>query len=154
MQEQGPEKLRIRTAFMKWYLGSSQASMMGFFVELVTVTTKVFVKIFNSWKPLTIFAKKLHRGRLAGSYVFSVYFAEILKRNFSPWWARKTTQLTFTCLKSTIETLKKRCEICLKLTIITPGRHQWHCSGVFIINFEHIHTFFYCFNCWLSTCEC
>ena len=30
------------------------------------------------------------------------------------------------------------CEICSKLTIKTPERHQWHRSGVFIVNFEHI----------------
>ena len=31
-----------------------------------------------------------------------------------------------------------RCEICLKLTIKTPERHQWCRSGVFIVDFEHI----------------
>ena len=33
---------------------------------------------------------------------------------------------------------RTRCEICSKLTINTPARRHWHCSGVFIINFEHI----------------
>ena len=33
---------------------------------------------------------------------------------------------------------RKRCEICLKLTIKTPEWHQWRCSGVFIVNFEYI----------------
>ena len=32
----------------------------------------------------------------------------------------------------------KRCEICSKLTIKTPERRHWCCSGVFIVNFEHI----------------
>ena len=32
----------------------------------------------------------------------------------------KLTQLTFTCSKSTIETLEKMCEIFSKLTIKTP----------------------------------
>ena len=31
-----------------------------------------------------------------------------------------------------------RCEICSKLTIQKPERRHWHCSGVFIANFEHI----------------
>ena len=31
-----------------------------------------------------------------------------------------------------------RCEICLKLTIKMPERHQWCRSGVFIVDFEHI----------------
>ena len=33
---------------------------------------------------------------------------------------------------------RERCEICLKITIKTPERHQLCCSGVFIFNFEHI----------------
>ena len=35
---------------------------------------------------------------------------------------------------------RKRCEICSKLTMKTPERHwrHWRCSGVFIVNFEHI----------------
>ena len=28
--------------------------------------------------------------------------------------------------------------MCSKLTAKTPERRQWHCSGVFIVNFEHI----------------
>ena len=48
------------------------------------------------------------------------------------------SQLAFTCLKLTIETPRARYEICSKLTIKTPERHQWHRSGVFIVNFEHI----------------
>ena len=31
-----------------------------------------------------------------------------------------------------------RCEICSKLTIKIPEGRQWCCSGVFIVNFEHI----------------
>ena len=31
-----------------------------------------------------------------------------------------------------------RCEICSKLTIKTPERHNWRRSGVCIVNFEHI----------------
>ena len=33
---------------------------------------------------------------------------------------------------------RAKCEICSKLTIKTPERHHWCCSGVFIVNFEHI----------------
>ena len=33
---------------------------------------------------------------------------------------------------------RARCEICLKLTIKTRERCQWHRSGVLIVNFEHI----------------
>ena len=35
----------------------------------------------------------------------------------------------------------KNCEICSKLTIKTPERRQWR-SGVFIVNFEYIWTYF------------
>ena len=41
-------------------------------------------------------------------------------------------QQTFTCLKSTVETPRKRCGICSKLTIKTVECH----SSVFIVNFE------------------
>ena len=33
---------------------------------------------------------------------------------------------------------RKRCEICLKLTIKTPGRCHWRRSGVFNVTFEHV----------------
>ena len=32
----------------------------------------------------------------------------------------------------------KSCEICSKLTIKIPERRNWRCSGIFIVNFEHI----------------
>ena len=31
-----------------------------------------------------------------------------------------------------------RCGTCSKLPIKTPDRGQWHRSGIFIVNFEHI----------------
>ena len=33
---------------------------------------------------------------------------------------------------------RKRCDMCSKLTIMTPERRQWRRSGVFILYFEHI----------------
>ena len=41
-------------------------------------------------------------------------------------------------LKVTNRNTGTRCEISSKLTIKTPERYQWHRSGVFIVNFEHI----------------
>ena len=41
-------------------------------------------------------------------------------------------------LKVNNRNTRKRCEICWKLTIKTPQRHQRRRSDVFIINFEHI----------------
>ena len=40
--------------------------------------------------------------------------------------------------KDTRTTPLALCEICSKLTIKTPERRHWRCSGVFIVNFEHI----------------
>ena len=52
------------------------------------------------------------------------------------------TQPAFTCSKLIIEPLEQGvCEICSKLTIEIPKRHHWRCSGVFIVNFEHISHF-------------
>ena len=33
-----------------------------------------------------------------------------------------------------------KCEICSKLTIKTPERYHWRCSGVFMGNFEQVNT--------------
>ena len=33
---------------------------------------------------------------------------------------------------------RTKCQICLKLTIKEPKRRQWHRSGAFVVNFEHI----------------
>ena len=33
---------------------------------------------------------------------------------------------------------RTRCEICSKLTIKKPEQCHWRCSGLFIVNFEHI----------------
>ena len=33
---------------------------------------------------------------------------------------------------------RTRCEACSKLTIKTPERCYWRCSGVFIVNFESV----------------
>ena len=40
---------------------------------------------------------------------------------------------------------RNRCEICSKLTIKTSERRQWHRSGTFIVNFEHISHLFLVF---------
>ena len=39
----------------------------------------------------------------------------------------------------------RRCEICSKLTIKILDWHQWHRSGVFIVDFEHISHVFHFF---------
>ena len=34
--------------------------------------------------------------------------------------------------------IRKKCDICSKLTIKIPERRQWLHSGVFTVNFEHV----------------
>ena len=41
-------------------------------------------------------------------------------------------------LKVNNRNTRLRCEICSKLTIMTPERRHWRRSGVFIVNFEHV----------------
>ena len=53
-------------------------------------------------------------------------------------WVLRINYPANSCSKSPKETLDKKCEIYLKLTIKTPEQCQWGWSGVFIVNFEHI----------------
>ena len=58
----------------------------------------------------------LHReSQSVAPYLAEVYLLKVNKRN-----------------------TRTRCEVCSKLTIKTPERRYWHCSGVLIVNFEHI----------------
>ena len=47
---------------------------------------------------------------------------------------------------------RKMLEICSKLIIKTPECH-WHCSIVFIANFEQISLFIQGFHCWATKCR-
>ena len=51
-------------------------------------------------------------------------------------------QQTFTCSKSTIETFKKRYEICSNFDIKTLERRHWRCISVFVLILNVFHTFF------------
>ena len=47
---------------------------------------------------------------------------------------------------------RRRCETSSKLTIKTPEWRHWRCSGVFLVNFEHIsHLYLVFLYCWLWT---
>ena len=46
---------------------------------------------------------------------------------------------------------RKSCEICLKLPIKEPKRHQWRRSAT--VNFEHISHLFWCLYYWLYKCQ-
>ena len=53
-----------------------------------------------------------------------------------------TPCLTFTAgnnvFKVNNRNTRRKCDICSKFTIKTPGRIHWRRSGVFTVNFEHI----------------
>ena len=78
---------------------------------------ELFTKIVNVFQVLTLFSKSSTK---------------------DVWQGSQSTQPAFTCLKLTVETLQRECEICSMLTIKTPERRHWRRSGVFIVNFEHI----------------
>ena len=48
------------------------------------------------------------------------------------------TQPTITCSKLKNKNSRTMYDIGLKLTINTPERRQWRCSGLFIVNFEQV----------------
>ena len=49
----------------------------------------------------------------------------------------KTNPTSNYIFKANNRSTRTRCEICSKLTIKTPKRRWWRCSGAFIVNFEH-----------------
>ena len=50
--------------------------------------------------------------------------------------------------KVNIGNTRKRFKKCSKLIIKTPERRHSRHSGVFIVSFEHVSSFFYCFYFW------
>ena len=80
---------------------------------------ELFVKIFSSYTPLTVFKK-------ASSKMFD--------------WILNTPLIPagFYVLNVNNKGTRTRCEICSKLIIKTPERHQWRRYDVFIVNFESI----------------
>ena len=104
------------------YYNPSSTGSHDVFLTEETLTVK-------SITPLSGATKNLTDSPLWPQDVYWTYIRRLLKA---------CSQLTFTCSKATIEILEKRCEICSKLTIKTPERREWHRSGVFTINLEHI----------------
>ena len=80
------------------------------------------------------------------------YFYEEQKRNIGLKWVNlsKTSDqaaspVNIYLFKVNNRNTRKRCKICSKLTINTPERRHWHCSDIFIVNFEHISHLFLVF---------
>ena len=57
--------------------------------------------------------------------------------DFDRFWLYGFSQPVITCSKLTIKTLEQKVKYVQKLSLKTSERRQW-CSGVFIVNFEHI----------------
>ena len=57
---------------------------------------------------------------------------KVFKFNFKE--PRTTPLALFWCLRNT----RTRCKVCSNSILKTPERRHWRCSGVFIVNFEHI----------------
>ena len=69
--------------------------------------------------------------------------------NFQQWTWLEKNQVGNCMFKVNNRSTKTRCKVCSKLTLKTPERHPWCCSGVFIVNFEHISHLVLVFYCWL-----
>ena len=72
-----------------------------------------------------IYSSQLHSNWNRSPNPASIYLLKVHSRN-----TRK--------LKVHNRNTRKRCEICSKLTIMTPEQRHWRCSGVFIVNFKYI----------------
>ena len=51
---------------------------------------------------------------------------------------RSTLPANISLFKVNNRNTRKRCAKCSELTTKAPELRQWRCSGVFIVNFEHI----------------
>ena len=80
-------------------------------------------------------------------------WTEVLEHLFWNWVLKRDTQKSRTCSKSAMKLLEKS-EICSKLTIKALERRQWLYFGVFIVDLNIFHIFFYSFYCWLWTGKC
>ena len=89
-------------------------------------------KIVNGSLLLTIFTKYSTLDVWQGS--------EYMSACRSNWSATPKYSFTaYNCMfKVNNRNARTRCQICFKLTIKKKERHKWRCSGVFIVNSEHI----------------
>ena len=98
-----------------------------FFLEflLMTLSMYLFVGIIGSFPFLLLVKFSWHIGTF--HVFFSIPFVSFYLKELNSilnYYQLGLSRLTFICWKSTIATLEE-------------GR-QWRCSGIFIVNFEHI----------------
>ena len=72
-------------------------------------------KVYFPWEHMSFFVAIMLRASSRRAYPAGIYLLKVNNRN-----------------------TRTRFEKCSKLTIKTPQRRQWRCSGVFIVNFQHI----------------
>ena len=58
------------------------------------------------------------------------------------------------CFKVNNGNMKTICKTCSNITMKKLEKRQKRCSGIFIVNFEHISHIFWCFHCWILTSKC
>ena len=101
----------------------------------------ILIELYNSPKSLYCESRKTlwkDSWFVCSKYL---YYRIFLENSYKVFW-RNVSQKTFPAniylLKVNNRNYRTTCEICSKLTIMTPEWRQWHRSGVFIVNFGHI----------------
>ena len=110
------------------YLRSCQISV----VELLQ-------KDFYGPEAMNYFRKTFHHRCLTEQslkYILSLHALSGETRNEYQWYLSYPPNMYLFKVNNT--NTRKRCEICSKLTIKTPGRRHWSRSGVFIVNFKYV----------------
>ena len=116
--------LKLACLFVLWRLKNT------FSICIPTVTMKNLIKFHN----IVLSFAKIHKTKFDLAFLTLKLLPECLET----YGLILATHSAFTCAKSTIETLKKICEIFSKFKIKTPERPQIRRFSVFTVNFERI----------------
>ena len=116
------------------------------FIQWIPLSRKKLPGVF--WKPQAL-SRKFQKGLfLTTSYEKTTHYSHKIYFHSNIW--RGSWSLVFSRLltdhvsmypagiKVNNRNTRAMCEICSKLTIKIPERRKWRCSGIFIINSEHI----------------
>ena len=127
-------------------VGQPHSSLKNWFLEMwffatliINISKKAcfrFTQILSGFKkngkgPGTCF-QSIHTLRIGLKNIFHKIVYYLTK------FGNETNAANIYFFKINNRNARKRSEICSKLAIKTPERHQWRRSGVFIVNFEHI----------------
>ena len=113
------------------YLSLNKNQVCWYWFEFMKDNSRLYVVFSNLikiWAPVFIHPKAVTNLRNTLYYILKVFYMSLY-----------TIYRAGICLlKVNNRNTRTRCETCSKLTIKTPDRHHWRCSGVFIVNSEHI----------------